>query len=77
MKNMELYDSAQYDSIGMFTYVTNINGVRIYPESIQMKVALDDGGIVGFFPQRIIYRPIRNVLLQKPAITVEEARKTH
>ncbi|KEK22781.1 germination protein YpeB [Bacillus gaemokensis] len=47
-KNMELYDSSQYDNIGVFTYVVNENNVRIYPEAIQMKIALDDGSIVGF-----------------------------
>ncbi|EMA6342953.1 germination protein YpeB [Bacillus cytotoxicus] len=46
--NMELYDSSQYDNVGVFTYVANENGVRIYPEAIQMKIALDDGSIVGF-----------------------------
>lgn len=73
-ENMELYDSAQYDSTGVFTYVTNINGVRVYPESIQMKVALDNGGIVGFSAKDYLssYKK-RNIV--KPAITVEEARK--
>ncbi|WP_235440329.1 germination protein YpeB, partial [Bacillus cereus] len=37
--NMELYDSSQYDNVGVFTYVVNENGVRIYPEAIQMKIA--------------------------------------
>ena len=46
--NMELYDSSQYDNVGVFTYVVNENGVRIYPEAIQMKIALDDSSIVGF-----------------------------
>ncbi|MFP3123229.1 germination protein YpeB [Ectobacillus funiculus] len=73
-ENMELYDSAQYDSIGMFTYVTNINGVRIYPESIQMKVALDDGGIVGFSAKDYL-SSYKKRTIAKPAITVEEARK--
>ncbi|MGR5907755.1 PepSY1/2 domain-containing protein [Bacillus paranthracis] len=41
-------DSSQYDNVGVFTYVVNENGVRIYPEAIQMKIALDDGSIVGF-----------------------------
>ncbi|WP_369899653.1 germination protein YpeB [Bacillus manliponensis] len=46
--NMELFDSAQYDNVGVFTYVVNQDGVRIYPKAIQMKIALDDGSIVGF-----------------------------
>lgn len=38
----------QYDNIGVFTFVTEENGVKIYPDSIKIKVALDNGNIVGF-----------------------------
>ncbi|MGR5864125.1 PepSY1/2 domain-containing protein [Bacillus cereus] len=31
--NMELYDSSQYDNVGVFTYVVNENGVRIQSRS--------------------------------------------
>lgn len=46
--NQELVESTQYDNIGVFTFATNLNGVRIYPEAIKMKVALDNGKIIGF-----------------------------
>ncbi len=44
----ELFESAQYDNIGVFNFVSSVNGVRVYPDSIKMKVALDDGQIIGF-----------------------------
>jgi spore germination protein len=47
-ENLELFESAQYDNIGVFTFVPNIKGVRIYPDTIKMKVALDNGKIVGY-----------------------------
>ncbi|MFX3623506.1 MAG: germination protein YpeB [Ectobacillus sp.] len=72
--NMELYDSAQYDSVGVFTFVTNINNVRIYPESIHMKVALDDGAIVGFSAKDYLSAH-RKRTIPKPALSIEEAKK--
>ncbi|RHW41230.1 germination protein YpeB [Neobacillus notoginsengisoli] len=46
-KSMELFESAQYDNIGVFTFVTKTGNVRIYPQSIKMKIALDNGLPVG------------------------------
>jgi len=73
-KNMELFESAQYDHIGVFTFVTNLNHVRIYPEAIKIKVALDDGSIIGFTAEEYLgTKKIREI--PKPKITEEEARK--
>ncbi|BCB04554.1 germination protein YpeB [Bacillus sp. KH172YL63] len=74
-KNLELYESAQYDKIGIFTYVTVLDGVRIYPDSVKIKVALDNGQIVGFAAEEYLTNNhIRE--LKKPAITKAEARET-
>ncbi|MBA2875003.1 germination protein YpeB [Thermaerobacillus caldiproteolyticus] len=71
--NLELYDSTQYDNVAVLTFVTNENGVRIYPEAIKMKVALDDGKIVGFSARDYLSSNIKRPL-PKPALTVEQAR---
>lgn len=47
-KNLGLVESLQYDTQGLFTFSTIIDDVRIYPETIKVKVALDNGQIVGF-----------------------------
>lgn len=47
-ENLIIYESSQYDNVGVFTFVREQDGVRIYPESIRMKVGLDDGKVVGF-----------------------------
>ncbi|AEH47419.1 germination protein YpeB [Parageobacillus thermoglucosidasius] len=73
-KNLELYDSAQYDNIALLTFVTNENGIRIYPETIKMKVALDDGTIVGFSARDYLATSIQRPL-PKPTLTAEQARK--
>lgn len=73
--NMELFQSSQYDTIGVFTYVSNINGVRIYPELITMKIALDDGSIVGFSAKNYLAAYTKRKI-PEPKISIEEARKS-
>ncbi|HDR7794729.1 TPA: germination protein YpeB [Bacillus luti] len=73
-KNMELYDSSQYDNIGVFTYVVNENGVRIYPEAIQIKIALDDGSIVGFSAKEYLASHQKRTI-PSAKLTASEARK--
>jgi len=73
--NMELFQSSQYDTIGVFTYVSNINGVRIYPELITMKIALDDGSIVGFSAKNYLAAYTKRNI-PEPKISIEEARKS-
>jgi len=73
--NMELFQSSQYDTIGVFTYVSNIKGVRIYPELITMKIALDDGSIVGFSAKNYLAAYTKRKI-PEPKISIEEARKS-
>jgi spore germination protein len=54
--------------------VTNENGVRIYPEAIKMKVALDDGTIVGFSARDYLSSPVKRPLA-KPKLTAEQAKQ--
>lgn len=73
-KDLELFESAQYDSIGVFTFVSKVDNVRIYPDSIRIKVALDNGDIVGFSAEEyLMSHHERN--LPKPVINEEDASK--
>ncbi|MCM3440824.1 germination protein YpeB [Metabacillus halosaccharovorans] len=47
-EDLDLFESAQYDNIGVFTFVSILDGVRVYPDAIRMKVALDNGEVIGF-----------------------------
>ena len=73
-EKLELAESVQYDSVGMFTFVTSQDGVRIYPESIKIKVALDNGQIVGFAAEDYL-KGRKDRKLPSPAISESEARK--
>ncbi|MFJ5715711.1 germination protein YpeB [Neobacillus sp. NPDC093127] len=73
LKNLEVFESTQYDNIGVFNFVTNINGVRIYTEAVKVKVALDNGDIVGLSAEEYL-KSFQTRKIEKPALSVEQAR---
>lgn len=74
-KDLELFESTQYDHIGLFNFVTKKNNVRIYPESIMVKVALDDGSIIGFSAEQYLGTNNKHKEIPSAKISEEEARK--
>ncbi|MEH7380813.1 germination protein YpeB [Bacillus sp. JJ1533] len=74
-ENFELFESAQYDNVGVFNFVSSMDGVRVYSDSIKMKVALDDGNIIGFTARDYLMAG-KIETVGKPKISKEEARKT-
>jgi spore germination protein len=74
-KNMELFESTQYSNVGVYTFITVKDQVRIYPESIRIKVALDNGDIIGFGSEDYLQNLDKERKVSKPAITEEEAKK--
>lgn len=73
-ENLDLFESTQYDNIGVFTFVTNENDVRVYPDSINVKVALDNGNILGFSADDYLRsHHVRDI--PKPTLSVEDAQK--
>ncbi|MCM3236839.1 germination protein YpeB [Heyndrickxia oleronia] len=71
--HMEVFESTQYDHIGVFSFVVNEEGVRIYPETIKLKVALDNGQIIGFTAQDYM-KNTENRKIPKPKLTMAEAK---
>lgn len=72
-KNLQLVESMQYDNQGLLTFVTMDDGVLVYPEAIKLKVALDNGQIVGFSADDYL-KGTRERTISEPALTIEEAR---
>lgn len=72
--DFELDESEQYDNIGIFSYVPVENNVLLYPDTIRMKVALDNGEIIGFSARDFLTNHKRRNL-PKPKLTMEEAKK--
>ncbi|MDX8364830.1 germination protein YpeB [Cytobacillus sp. IB215665] len=73
-ENQQLFESAQYGNTGVFTFVTEMDGVRIYPDSINMKVALDKGNIIGFSARDYLTAK-RDRAIPQPTLTVEQAKE--
>jgi spore germination protein len=72
-KDLEIFESTQYDNIGIFNFVSKIDGVRIYPESIKVKVALDNGDIIGVSAEEYL-KSFQTRTIEKPALSVKQAR---
>src|SRR5690625_1206660 len=71
---MEVLQSQQYDNYGVYTFVYNEEDVKVYPDSITIKIALDNGEVVGFNARNyLINHHDRNI--KKPKLTPEEAGK--
>ncbi|WP_026560234.1 germination protein YpeB [Bacillus sp. J37] len=85
-EDLDLFESAQYDNIGVFTFVSILDGVRVYPDAIRMKVALDNGEVIGFSARDYLaahkQREIPNAKISKdeaakklnPSLDVQEDR---
>lgn len=72
-KNMEPNYYQKYDGGVLFNFVLTEDNVTIYPDLVKVKVALDNGEIVGFdAAQYYSFHQDRNI--KEPALSLEEAR---
>lgn len=72
--NMEPNYSLRYDGIGLFNFAYKENNVTIYPDLIKVKVALDNGEIVGFEAAAYLHAH-HDREIPEPQITQEQARE--
>ncbi|SDH08305.1 spore germination protein [Alteribacillus persepolensis] len=72
-ENMELADGKQYDTVGVFQFVTQKDDVKIYPDTVYVEVALDDGEVVGYKASDYIANHHQRDDLS-PSISAEEAK---
>ncbi|WP_077308944.1 germination protein YpeB [Terribacillus halophilus] len=72
LSNMEMVQSSQYDSVGIFFFVPVQDDVRIYADIVQVKVALDNGDILGL-NSRDYFMNHHERQLEKPKLTEKEA----
>ncbi|WP_033828531.1 germination protein YpeB [Bacillus andreraoultii] len=75
-KNMELFESTQYDNVGLYSFVTSRDHVRIYPETVRIKVALDNGSIVGFSAEDYLGAINSKREIPKAELSEKEAKKS-
>ncbi|MDQ0205897.1 germination protein YpeB [Alkalicoccobacillus murimartini] len=72
-KGMELVDSTQYDTTGVFEYVYKQDEARIYPDSILIEVALDNGDVTSYEAKGYLINHQEDRDIATPKISREEA----
>lgn len=73
-KNMVPVENDSYQGLAVFTFVHQQNGVRIYPDAVTVKVALDNGDVNGFHAEEYLKNHKTRVL---PTVKInnQQARK--
>jgi spore germination protein len=74
LENMTLFQSSQYNNMGHYSFLYEEDGVRIFSDSLEVKVALDDGEILGFTANNY-YMNHSDRNIPEPEITEEEAKE--
>lgn len=70
---MTLLESKQFDNVGMFTFLYTEDDVRIFPDKVMVKVALDDGEVIGLNAHDYLKNHTKRKL-PKPKLSVKEAK---
>jgi len=70
-EDMQLYQSAEYNDVGMYSFLYNQDGIRVYSDAIEVKVALDNGDTLGLTAQHYFNNHHERELAE-PEITEEE-----
>lgn len=74
IKSMEAVESNQYDNVGVFDFVYQKNNVRIYPELITVKVALDNGEVIGYQATDYVINHDSDRAIPQVSLTLEQAK---
>jgi len=72
-KNMEVYQSSEYDNIGVYSFLYNEDGIRVYSDAMEVKVALDNGDILGFTAKNY-YMNHKDRQIPTPNLSNKEAK---
>ncbi|MGE7184773.1 germination protein YpeB [Peribacillus sp. NPDC006672] len=72
--SLELFESAQYDNIALLNFVSSEKGVKIYPDSVKVKIALDDGSVIGFSADEYL-KSHKTREIGNPKISEKEAKE--
>jgi spore germination protein len=72
--DMQLVSTEQYDGLGVYQFAYAPHNATVYPEKMTLKVALDNGEIVGMQAKDLVFHhpQISNV---KPKLTLSQAKR--
>ncbi|RUS48148.1 germination protein YpeB [Cohnella sp. AR92] len=64
----------QYDHVSVFTFVKQQDNVKIYPDKVTVRIAMDNGEAVGLQAKDHVFAD-KTVKVEKPKISKQEAEK--
>ncbi|CAB1254073.1 germination protein YpeB [Clostridium sp. MT-14] len=73
--NMVPTYSLRYNNIAVISYVYNQNNILIYPDQIKLKIALDNGDIIGVEADKYLMSHIEKRKISTPKMSYEEAKE--
>lgn len=71
--HMTVFNSAQYDHVGVYSFLYQDGDIRVYSDKIEVKVALDNGDIIGLTTKDYLANH-RKRDIQEPGISLDEAK---
>ncbi|MGJ9456835.1 germination protein YpeB [Oceanobacillus sp. CF4.6] len=74
LENMSLFESSEYNNVGVYSFLYNENDVRVYSDAVEVKVALDNGEIIGLTTNNY-YMNHSDREIPEPEITEDEAKE--
>lgn len=74
-KNMMPMYSLKYDNTLVVNYVYKQDNIIIYPDQIKLKIAMDNGQIIGMESEKYLFSHTEDRKIGNPKISEEDARK--
>lgn len=74
-KSMTPTYTLKYEDTMVINYVYNIEDIAVYTDQVKLKIALDDGSIIGMEAEKYLVSHIENRNLPQIKVSAEEGRK--
>ncbi|MCB2297705.1 germination protein YpeB [Clostridium tagluense] len=74
-KNMEPTYTLNYENTAVVSYVYKQGEVAIYPDQVKLKIALDDGSIIGIESEKFLVAHVEKRKINAPKITAVKAQE--
>ncbi|MBU3111559.1 germination protein YpeB [Clostridium lacusfryxellense] len=74
-KNMEPTYTLNYDNTAVVSYVYKQGKVAVYPDQIKLKIALDDGSVIGIESEKFLVSHVEKRDIVNPKITRAKAQE--
>lgn len=72
--SMDVFTSNQFENVGVYSFLYNQDDVRIYSDAIELKIALDNGELLGL-TARNYFMNHKERDIPDPELSIEEAKE--